>query len=369
MEITDDVRRSPEYARYYYDQMNEQSQRSLAQQDSRRLADWAKTSGYLGDQAQAGLPSDDPTLQSQPASGVYTEDFNPQRREMMLRNNAMLSSGIPSLQEQGMSQMGDFQKSRATGLNSLDIEKYKISNTPKKSPYTDTYTGADNKRYGYNTQTGQSEMIPGSADVRQSNNGVNIDFDQGGMKGELTEEEKTRLNVTGPYVWGKDGTPKAVKPSAYSATQMESAGYAERMYEAENILNDLELEGFDPTTASAAVAENLGAAGNYLLDDQQQAMQQARNDWARAKLRDESGAVISEEEIVNEVRTYFPQPGDSKSTLNQKKLARRRATKGLARQSGGAYKYEDREAATEIPAPSGLSEEDLQIYNDIMGGK
>jgi len=334
MEITDEIRRTPQYAQYYYQQQKEAQEAAMANQDARRLANWSNTSGYEGQQGQLGLPSGNEALQGQQASGIYQEDFNPRERQLQLRNKAMLGSGLPALQEQALANMGSMQGSVMSGLNQLNLAKYNKAN-PAKAALPNAYR---------EWQLAQEEGYPGSfMDYKAANKGgISVDFDQGGMKGKLSDAELGELGLTGTYVWGKDGTPKPIKPSTYNDAQMSAAGYAERMYEAENILNDLEAEGFDPTNLGAKMAENLGTAGNYLLNEQQQAMQQARNDWARAKLRDESGAVISEEEIVNEVRTYFPVPGDSPETLKQKKNARRRATKGLARQSGGAYEYVDR---------------------------
>jgi len=167
---TDYQRRSPEYAQYYYARAAKDNERAYEQQQRDELAKWAKTSGYLGNEGQQGLPSANPALQTQPGTGVYAENFDPQRREMMLRNRALLMSGNKALQEQGMNQMGSMQTSRNTGINTIDLERWKKDNIPEKptNPYANVYTGSDNRKYGTNLNTGLIERLPGDgAPVRE----------------------------------------------------------------------------------------------------------------------------------------------------------------------------------------------------------
>lgn len=161
---TDYQRRSPEYAQYYYARAAKDNERQYEQQQRAELAKWAKTSGYLGDEGQLGLPSANLQLQSQAGTGVYADDFDPQRREMMLRNRDLLMSGNKALQEQGLSQMGTMQTSRNSGINTIDLERWKKDNIPQqpKSPYEHTITGEGGYQHGYNVNTGAYERIPNS---------------------------------------------------------------------------------------------------------------------------------------------------------------------------------------------------------------
>ena len=133
MSPTDYERRSPAYAQYYYKQAAEDNQRAYDQQQRAELAKWAKTSGYLGNEGQLGLPSANPELQSQPGTGVYAEGFDPQRKEMMLRNQQRIMSGNKAMQEQGMSMEESMQDSRNTGINQVDLSKWKKENVPIKA--------------------------------------------------------------------------------------------------------------------------------------------------------------------------------------------------------------------------------------------
>ena len=368
---TDYQRRSPEYAQYYYARAKEDNQRAYDQQQRAELAKWAKTSGYLGNEGQQGLPSANPALQAQPGTGIYAEGFDPDRREMMLRNQQMLMSENDAMQAQGMSQMGGMQDSRNTGINQIDMEKWKKVNTPQK---------ADTKlEQLFQLQAGMKPNDPRAAAVRsaimkESTHSKLVDIDMGDdnrMSGVLTPEHKGQLNLdpNSAYVWNNQGIPTAVKPSSFSDVQLKSGTFAERMENSRNTVSSLISTDFDPTQLSQYIGDNAGVLGNYTLSDQQQMFIQASHDWIRAKLRKESGAVIAKEEMQKEYATYFPMPGDSVAVMKQKAGARKIAEKGMARESGGAFTSTDEVVpiATNYPdPPKGLSAEDEEIYHEVM---
>jgi hypothetical protein len=60
-------------------------------------------------------------------------------------------------------------------------------------------------------------------------------------------------------------------------------------------------------------------------------------DWISANLRKESGAVIGVEEMVEERKKYFPQPGDEERTIKQKAASRRAAEAAMKVSAGRAY--------------------------------
>ena len=69
---------------------------------------------------------------------------------------------------------------------------------------------------------------------------------------------------------------------------------------------------------------------------EQQKFEQAQRDWVRSKLRKESGAVIGEQEMKDEIRTYFPQPGDTPEVIAQKEQARQVAIQAMRDAAGPA---------------------------------
>lgn len=72
------------------------------------------------------------------------------------------------------------------------------------------------------------------------------------------------------------------------------------------------------------------------MNPTQQRYKQAADDWIRAKLRKESGAVIGADEMAAEYNTYFPQPADSPELIAQKAQARRQAEAQIMQSAGRA---------------------------------
>lgn len=128
--------------------------------------------------------------------------------------------------------------------------------------------------------------------------------------------------------------------------QLAARGFLSRMEASSQILNKLEQDGYTPGTGSAVVdaAGNLPIVGGVAkgvfsavgsaASPNMQPYRQAQMDWVRAKLRKESGAVIGDNEMADEIRTYFPQPGDGARVIAQKREARKRAERQVAIMGG-----------------------------------
>jgi hypothetical protein len=132
----------------------------------------------------------------------------------------------------------------------------------------------------------------------------------------------------------RDAEGNIITPPAPKLTEGQSSasGYLLRMNEAEKILTPIELAGKQPGFVSAAAGSipMVGStAQNIVSGAETQKYRQAQADWVRAKLRKESGAVIGPEEMQDEIKTYFPQPGDSSAVIEQKRVARLNAQKQL----------------------------------------
>jgi hypothetical protein len=93
------------------------------------------------------------------------------------------------------------------------------------------------------------------------------------------------------------------------------------------------LGGAVRSTAGLPLVGGL-AQSTIAPSDQQQSYEQAQRNFVSAVLRKESGAAISNEEYANEGKKYFPQPGDSAATIEQKARARDLAIEGLKAQAG-----------------------------------
>lgn len=186
--------------------------------------------------------------------------------------------------------------------------------------------------------------------------------DTSGQLAQLTQglSEKNKESVTATYAVDPD---EAVKLRSRLALQRDkpkqqekitegkqkAAGFANRMVNAERILD--ELEGQTPTAMERFATEKLGT--NWFATVAGQKYWSASKDWTRSKLRYESGAAIGEQEAEDEARLYFPIPGDSKEVIIQKKQLREVATQNMIDAGGAAYKGKTPEGIKKSNLPSG----------------
>lgn len=144
------------------------------------------------------------------------------------------------------------------------------------------------------------------------------------------------------FIPGGPADPKTgeriVKPTEGN---LAAENYRSRMEAAENLLGDYQPSGTDYFAAMQLYGSD-GAGtlstsiANKFLSPEGQKYYQAAADWVRAKLRKESGAVISPSEMAQEIRTYFPVPGDNDATVKQKSAARDQAAEGMRGMAGVA---------------------------------
>jgi hypothetical protein len=132
--------------------------------------------------------------------------------------------------------------------------------------------------------------------------------------------------------------------------EQKAAGFSQRMELSNQLINDLEgkliAKGEDPNvmfpTATSQAIGSIPFVGDYartkFTSSEQQQYRQAQENWVRANLRKESGAVIGAEEMNAEIKTYVPQPGESTQTKAQKQLARQVTQEAMKTAAGTSYK-------------------------------
>lgn len=154
--------------------------------------------------------------------------------------------------------------------------------------------------------------------------------------GTMLVDERGRIPARA--VIGPDGKPLSGKPPTEG--QAVAAGFADRMTAAEKIMQNVGEKG--DAGYKSSIAGSVPFVGNtvqrWFSDEAQQKVKQAQDDWIRAKLRKESGAVIGADEMESERQTYFPMPGEESALRDQKRQARELAQKGMVRMAGGGYK-------------------------------
>lgn len=137
----------------------------------------------------------------------------------------------------------------------------------------------------------------------------------------------------------------------YNDGQLIAANFANRMNASADILDGLMPEAKEARTGwlgrMAQVMDilPLGEFGTMtgeailqsnVTPEQQKYLNAAQN-WLTANLRKESGAAIPASELAAEYTKYFPVAGDKGAVIEQKKMLRKQAEKGMIGQSAGSY--------------------------------
>lgn len=129
---------------------------------------------------------------------------------------------------------------------------------------------------------------------------------------------------------GPDGqvqfTTGGAAPLKLTESQGKATGFFGRAQASNQTITSLENAGTD---FAQAIMGQVPLAGNYLITPEFQQYSQAKRDFINAILRQESGAVIGDQEFANADLQYFPQPGDDAKTIEQKRQNRENAIRGL----------------------------------------
>lgn len=141
--------------------------------------------------------------------------------------------------------------------------------------------------------------------------------------------------------------------------QGKNTGFLIRAQDANKAITALEGEGTSLGNKAAERAP-LGL-GNYALSENAQQFMQAKRDFVNAVLRQESGAVISDEEFANADKQYFPQPGDGPEVIAQKRANRENALKGFRIRSGPG--------AQAVDGLGGATQTGVVDYREYFGGQ
>lgn len=187
----------------------------------------------------------------------------------------------------------------------------------------------------YDQATGQMIRVPQSQAVgRPSKAPERPDLPP---EAELFEWEESLRNDN-PAAYERYKAAKG-QETDFKEGELNAANFANRMVGSIDLLEGLEqTEGFNPISAGATAASLFGRTAERLASSPElQKYKNAAQDWIRAKLRKESGAVIGDEEMQTEYETYFPVFGDTPEVIQQKQALRERATKGMIQSSQGAF--------------------------------
>ena len=195
-------------------------------------------------------------------------------------------------------------------------------------------------------------------------------FDQGFKTGRITEDMVDRLTpalatmqagfnqqqesradrLSREAIARGERADKLAEGKKPTESEQKAYGFIQRMEGANQIFDELGnkalKEGLDPTvlyqTPTSQAVGNVPLVGDYLrtkvTTPLQQQYRQAQENWVRANLRKESGAVISPNEMADEISNYFPKPGESAQVIQQKQLARQVTQDAMKTSAGALYR-------------------------------
>jgi len=154
-----------------------------------------------------------------------------------------------------------------------------------------------------------------------------VDLENARKQGLLTTAQIAKTNAE---------TAQVLNPSLRPATQAQQteAGYASRLVQANSIINGLQKKFANANPIAYGVG---GIVPGFLQTSDRQAYEQAKRNFVSAVLRQESGAAIAQSEFDNADKQYFPQPGDSPATVQQKQANRELVMRNFINASGSAY--------------------------------
>lgn len=204
------------------------------------------------------------------------------------------------------------------------------------------------------------------------------------LRADARSREATAATLTKPFeVTGPDGSamlvqqdkqgnirpvqgygPKAGTEKPLNDTQSKALLFGSRMREAGKVLDALAKDGTSASVPGSRAGYGIGSTITALSSSKQQQLDQAKRDFVNAVLRRESGAVIADSEFENADKQYFPQIGDSKEVIAQKKRNRELATNGIL-QEVPANRRDGLQPQAQMPSADDIRK---QADNILKGG-
>jgi len=183
-------------------------------------------------------------------------------------------------------------------------------------------------------------------------------LDSGFKRGIIDEETAYKrieplAKMEQDYVAKSDKQAEGKKPTE---GERLSAGFAQRMEFSEQKIKELENKYAEDMltkgskavtpypTVGMSVAGSIPFVGDFArskaASDEQALYRQAQENWVRANLRKESGAVIGADEMDREIQTYFPTAAELNNPriIAQKSQARQVTMDAMRQNAGVAYK-------------------------------
>jgi hypothetical protein len=172
-----------------------------------------------------------------------------------------------------------------------------------------------------------------------------------------------------------DEAKQASTQGKIKADQYKVGGFAKRALMAEQ-----ELAKLPEDVGTGSFSDTIQGWGYFpeaMKSEDRKLFDQTQRNFISAVLRRESGAAISDQEMENESKKYFPQPGDSQKVLTQKSRARQQAVNNLRAEAGDAMEAIasapetfdfDNGSPMSLPGINNAMAKDPKKIQDVIGG-
>lgn len=150
-----------------------------------------------------------------------------------------------------------------------------------------------------------------------------------------SEASAQGLDPTGVYQI--DGKGRVTTVDKTTEAEKKNAAYTYRVLAANDRMNGLANKGIFKPTALELVADKNGVSRLVIRNANDRAFVQASKEWLAPILRKDTGAAVTDSELMTYADIFIPRPEDDVNTLRQKAQARHDAMKALAGEAGRAY--------------------------------
>lgn len=308
--LLDLARQNPDAAAAVVDR-----QQKLAEQ---RLSWQGKIAGYLGSVLQ----------------GVNSQESYDMARREVQRVSPEWANALPATySKEGLQPFIDRALSVKDALT-LQVSEVQARADLAKARMSGRVAEVDNYLRAQGVQPGQEtpEQMQ-QALARQQRDKMAVSASHGTGQIVQTPQGYMRVNArTGEVeqVQAPGGGPLYPKPTE---AEQRAASFGDLAQRGHSRAVELEHKGFQPGMWEKVGDKLPFGMGNYLASEDYQKYKQAVGEFAQAWLRKTSGAAVSPAEYEMTDKTYFPQPGDSKAVIEQKRLSRQGIITGLQAES------------------------------------
>ena len=130
-------------------------------------------------------------------------------------------------------------------------------------------------------------------------------------------------------------------PEKTTEFKTKSYNYGTRMDDANKTLSNMDKKYKKSWTTTEYLAPRWEWVPNFIKSDDRQSFEQAQRNFINAVLRQESWAVISDQEFSNAKKQYFPSAWDSEDVIDQKRANREMAIYNMLKSSGKDEQWRD----------------------------